>query len=801
MSRPVPDLGEVTWASKANRCPHARFSVASTTCIMFVRSEESSTAFAEETFARISRDCKKVMAICIVHIIAFPIEVRHTPKTGHGDCETRFDTLWTDRLKVGRAGSDYPKGKQKMTRTIHKAGCIGVCLWLISSSASAGIKASGGELRILDGQYAVHTFTNSSRMVIKEGGLIDILLVGGGGGGGASSTGGGGGGAGGFVYRQGVSVTPGVYDITVGAGGAGGYTNGLSTAIIAAENGGDSEAFGILAHGGGAGGCNTAMSKDTNPDDASAVIGKTGGSGGGSAVRYQKGTAQTNAGGDGMAGEGFPGGAATNGAASYNQGHIHCWAGGGGGAGGSGGNGVCTQDIGTGGQTRGMAGVGGDGVSCAITGEEIYYAGGGGGGYADYSYTIDDAPSPDGSVSGGIGGGGCGSGNNSAFGGFPGHSGIDGFGGGGGGGGFSNKQIGAGGKGGDGVVIVRYHLEGYGDSFRNVEMIGGEMKKYAGYHIYTFTNNGTFKVSGYASAEVLLVGGGGGGGASQTGGGGGGAGGFVHREAIMIPAGEYSIVVGAGGVGGCTNGTDLLVVPAENGGDTVAFGIVAAGGGAGGSESNMWTSTTHSATLPSYVTGRNGGSGGGGTCRYSADTIESNAGGEPVLGTGFAGGACANGGYDAKTVYGGSQNQGHTHCWAGGGGGAGGAGGSGSCTQNAGTGVNTTGQAGAGGSGVSSAITGSEIYYAGGGGGGFADYSYTTTGATVPGGLGGGGAGSGCRTTTAQFEGVDGEDGLGGGGGGGGGFVGGIAKGGRGGCGVVIIRCKIRGKGLVITVN
>ena len=91
-----------------------------------------------------------------------------------------------------------------MTRTIYKAGCVGVCLWLVSSSASAGIKASGGELRILDGQfdgqYAVHTFTNSSRMVIKEGGLIDILLVGGGGGGGASSTGGGGGGAGGFVW-------------------------------------------------------------------------------------------------------------------------------------------------------------------------------------------------------------------------------------------------------------------------------------------------------------------------------------------------------------------------------------------------------------------------------------------------------------------------------------------------------------------------------------------------------------------------------------------------------------------------
>ncbi|MBQ9741027.1 MAG: hypothetical protein IJV91_08825, partial [Kiritimatiellae bacterium] len=67
--------------------------------------------------------------------------------------------------------------------------------------------------------------------------------------------------------------------------------------------------------------------------------------------------------------------------------------------------------------------------------------------------------------------------------------------------------------------------------------------------------------------------------------------------------------------------------------------------------------------------------------------------------------------------------------------------------------------------------------------------------------LGGGGSGSGCKTTHAQFAGGDGVDGLGGGGGGGGGFAGNIAKGGRGGCGVVIIRCKVMGKGLAIIVN
>ena len=290
-----------------------------------------------------------------------------------------------------------------MSRTIYKVGCASVCLLLVSSSLNAGIKASGGEFYMLDGQYAVHVFTNSSRMVITEGGLIDILIVGGGGGGGASSTGGGGGGAGGFVYRQGDPVSPGTYNITVGAGGAGGCTNGLSSTIIAAENGEDSTAFGIVAHGGGAGGCNVAMNTDTNPDDESASVGKVGGSGGGGSVRHQKGVAQAIVGGNEMLGEGFHGGASTNGAANVNQGHIHCWSGGGGGAGGTGGDGVCTQDDGTGKSTRGRAGVGGDGVCCAITGSEIYYAGGGGGGYADYSYSIEGAPPPDGSVPGGRG--------------------------------------------------------------------------------------------------------------------------------------------------------------------------------------------------------------------------------------------------------------------------------------------------------------------------------------------------------------------------------------------------------------
>ena len=76
---------------------------------------------------------------------------------------------------------------------------------------------------------------------------IDVFLVGGGGGGGGNSSGacsGGGGGGGGYrVTVRNVAVTQTSYYIKVGAGGkAGGYS--------AANSGGSSEAFGLIANGG-----------------------------------------------------------------------------------------------------------------------------------------------------------------------------------------------------------------------------------------------------------------------------------------------------------------------------------------------------------------------------------------------------------------------------------------------------------------------------------------------------------------------------------------------------------------------
>lgn len=66
--------------------------------------------------------------------------------------------------------------------------------------------------------YIVHTFTTSGNITVSGGGTVEYLVVGGGGGGGSDM--GGGGGAGGFLTGN-ISVSPGVYTVTVGAGGVG----------------------------------------------------------------------------------------------------------------------------------------------------------------------------------------------------------------------------------------------------------------------------------------------------------------------------------------------------------------------------------------------------------------------------------------------------------------------------------------------------------------------------------------------------------------------------------------------------
>jgi hypothetical protein len=97
-----------------------------------------------------------------------------------------------------------------------------------------------------------------------------------------------------------------------------------------------------------------------------------------------------------------------------------------------------------------MGGEGGTGILCDITGVAVFYAGGGAGStaYTNAAFTR---------INGGLGGGGAGG----AWYGYPnnlaGVNGTDGLGGGGGGGNYGSAPAG-GGKGGSGIVIVRYPI-------------------------------------------------------------------------------------------------------------------------------------------------------------------------------------------------------------------------------------------------------------------------------------------------------------------------------------------------------
>jgi len=273
-----------------------------------------------------------------------------------------------------------------------------------AASRSQTSCVSGGGLTcvetLADGDYAVDKFTASvgtvsgtSTWVAPDGVTeVEYLVVAGGGGGGGNR--GGGGGAGGF--RTGfLTVVPGnSYTVTVGNGGAGGVNNTYGA------NGGNSTFDAITSTGGGGGAYNQAGGGGHN--------GSAGGSGGGGA--------RGGAGGAGIAGQGNNGASGDNGA--------------GGGAGAPGVN----------------NGPGGAGLASSITGTSTYYAGGG----APRALTTTQ-------ILGGIGGGGPGSYGTEFNSVNPATGGVDGLGGGGGGGKdyqTSGSQIG--GRGGSGVVIVRF---------------------------------------------------------------------------------------------------------------------------------------------------------------------------------------------------------------------------------------------------------------------------------------------------------------------------------------------------------
>lgn len=252
---------------------------------------------------------------------------------------------------------------------------------------------------------------------------IRMLLVAGGGGGGtgryrgdASGRPGGGGGGGEYLALASEAVTPGQsYAVVVGAGGAG-ATDGADTSAGVGGGVGASSTFGAArtARGGGGGGGHYAVIQggwDVPPDAGGSGGGGSNGTAGAATTAVAPGVG--NIGGNGILSSGAAGG-------------------GGGGAGGAGGNAAAGS----------VGGAGGAGASSDITGTALVYAAGGGGSGA-------------GAGAAGVSGAG------GAVNGGAGAAGVNGRGGGGGGaqeGGSDGLAAGQspGGRGGDGVVVIRW---------------------------------------------------------------------------------------------------------------------------------------------------------------------------------------------------------------------------------------------------------------------------------------------------------------------------------------------------------
>jgi len=271
---------------------------------------------------------------------------------------------------------------------------------------------------------------------IKENISCDILIVGGGGGGGKF---GGGGGGGGILFGTNISLNTGTYSIRVGDGGAGDATSDDTTDGI---NGYDSSitinSFQYIAKGGGGGGSRGVSSRGRNGVD--------GGSGGGGSGTND--TAYVGYGGisnkniydifQSFGNKGGQGKPDLTGSPAFSSG-------GGGGAGSAGSNFSTT----TGG---GNGGAGKDFISYFGTtvGHNGWFGGGGGG-----NTYIDAGTRSFGNGGSGLFGGGGRGGYESTTVELSAENGLSNTGGGGGGSIWDGISI-FGGKGGSGVVIIRY---------------------------------------------------------------------------------------------------------------------------------------------------------------------------------------------------------------------------------------------------------------------------------------------------------------------------------------------------------
>tara|TARA_Y100000385_G_scaffold289694_1_gene359970 strand:- start:757 stop:1893 length:1137 start_codon:yes stop_codon:yes gene_type:complete len=263
--------------------------------------------------------------------------------------------------------------------------------WRPITGVSKGSIGTGGQSILYNASHGgkqggvIHIFTTTGNHTFTPAfsGTVEVLVVGGGAAGGGHL--GGGGGAGGLIFNRSFPVSNGSgINVTVGTGGAA-NTYGQSPPSY---QGGNSVFGSLTADGGGGGG-----SWDGNAARAggSGGGGCTGSNGNGSNGHTGPNNSRnTNMGGRGVTGEGFPGG---SGIRFNRQGEDSHKGGGGGGAGGPGWS--VEDDC-----HEGRNGSGGPGSANDILGYTLYWAGGGGGACHVGNETHGS--------SGGIGGGGGG---------------------------------------------------------------------------------------------------------------------------------------------------------------------------------------------------------------------------------------------------------------------------------------------------------------------------------------------------------------------------------------------------------
>jgi hypothetical protein len=645
-----------------------------------------------------------------------PVNAAYTPGAAGGSgvaiirYPKKYDTATgivgsVDMYEIG----DYRYYKFKQSANIMFGATVG----------SGYISASGGTLTTV-GSDRIHTFTSPGIFYVAcadPRANITILVVGGGGGGGGGFANpphrpyfGGGGGAGGMFETTITGLTSGSYNIVVGAGGAGG-----NDPFGYGSNGGASSAninINIVALGGGGGG--GGIPGTTTP----AFPGGSGGGGGGPGLPGP-GAGAGGAGGAGTAGQGSPGAVGTTYNGSFPDGYS---GGGGGGAGGT------FSTTGTG--SHGAYSLGGFGANSSISGSIKTYAAGGTGGTGGSNLSLTYSVQ-------GIGGSG---GYDASIGGVGGN-GVDGTGSGGGGGvggPFGTGSIVAGGRGGNGIVIVRYTAP----SAIPVPSVGGEA---------VFTSSGTWTAPLDANfINIVLVGAGGGGaqGSTPTGssiGSGGGGGGLVWVNNVpVIPGQTYTVTVGSGGATG-------VVANASAGGNTwfnSSNYIIAYGGGGG---RILQTNPLLPRGIGGSYLNNSSGFGGGGDGGPSGST-ETWGGTFSGSGGGGAGGYTGSGGQGSDIVYPGPTRTPTSTSGAGGGGGGGSTVASLGRGGGSGGGVGIYGQ---GADGTRATIAGG----AAGGGSGGTPGTWNPGGAAGPAGTYGAGGGGG-TTNNPSYVGAPGAPGA-----------------------------------------